>query len=248
VSDSILLSVLILAMALLYSSVGHAGASGYLAAMALLGVPPTTMKPAALLLNVLVATIATFQFTRAGRVSWSALWPFTVGSMPFAFIGGAVQLPGAVYKPLVAMVLLFAAGRLIWLTLRETAAQALVIRRIRPLPAVIAGAAIGFLAGLSGTGGGIFLSPLLLFAAWAKTRETAGISAVFILVNSVAGLAGQLGSTPQLPMTVGVWGAAAVTGGLVGAGMGSRRLGGTTLQRLLALVLMIAGTKLLLGI
>jgi len=248
VGDGVLLPVLILAMALLYSSVGHAGASGYLAAMALFGVSPTIMKPSALLLNILVASIATVQFARAGRVSWSVLWPFTVGSIPFAFLGGALHLPGTIYKPLVGAVLLFAAGRLLWFTFRHMASQTRGIRNVPTVPAVVAGAVLGLLAGLTGTGGGIFLSPLLLFTGWAEIRETAGISAAFILVNSVAGLAGNLTSVQQVPAAVLVWAAAAAMGGLVGAGLGSRRLAGTTLRRLLALVLVIAGTKLLLGI
>ena len=248
VNDGVFLPVLILAMALLYSSVGHAGASGYLAAMALFGVSPTIMKPSALVLNILVASIATVQFARAGRVSWSALWPFAGGSIPFAFLGGALHLPGTIYKPLVGAVLLFAAGRLFWYTFRETARQTRGIRNLPPVPAVVAGAVIGLLAGLTGTGGGIFLSPLLLLTGWAEIRETAGVSVAFILVNSVAGLAGNLTSVQQVPASVLVWAAAAATGGLVGARLGSRRLAGTTLRRLLALVLAIAGTKLLLGI
>ena len=208
-SDGVLLPVLILAMALLYSSVGHAGASGYLAAMALLGVAPAIMRPSALVLNILVATIATVQFARAGRVSWSALWPFTLGSIPLAFLGGALHLPGTIYKPLVGLVLLFAAGRLIWSTFRETPSQARGIRNVPPVPAVAAGAVIGLLAGLTGTGGGIFLSPLLLLTGWAEMRETAGVSAAFILVNSAAGLAGNLASVRLVPAAVFVWAAAA---------------------------------------
>ena len=247
-SDGVLLPVLILAMALLYSSVGHAGASGYLAAMALFGVSPTIMKPSALVLNILVASIGTVQFARAGRVSWSALWPFAVGSIPLAFLGGALHLPGTIYKPLVGAVLLFAAGRLLWFTFRKAASQTHVVRNVPPVPAVGAGAVIGLLAGLTGTGGGIFLSPLLLLTGWAEIRETAGVSVAFILVNSVAGLAGNLTSVRQVPAAALVWAAAAAMGGLVGARLGSRRLASTTLRRLLALVLVIAGTKLLLGI
>lgn len=247
-AEDALLPVLIMALALLYSSVGHAGASGYLAAMALLGVAPSIMKPAALALNVLVASIATVQFARAGRVAWTSLWPFTVGSIPLAFVGGALRLPWTIYKPLVGFVLLFAAARLLWSTFRTPASPAPAVRKIPPLPAVLAGAAIGLLAGLTGTGGGIFLSPFLLLTGWAEMRETAGISAAFILVNSVAGLAGNPASVRELPVAALGWAAAAVTGGFIGSRLGSRRLATTTLRRLLSMVLVIAGTKLLFGI
>jgi hypothetical protein len=244
----LLLPVLILAMALLYSSVGHAGASGYLAAMALFGVAPATMKPSALVLNVLVAAIGTVQFARAGRVAWSSLWPFAAASIPFAFLGGALHVPDRIYKPLVGLVLLFAAGRLVLLTFRDTAAVAEARREIPRIAAAVAGAAIGLLAGLTGTGGGIFLSPLLLLTGWAGARETAGMSVAFILVNSAAGLAGNLTSVQQVPQDALIWAIAAMAGGFVGSRLGSRRLASATLRRLLGLVLVIAGTKLLLGI
>jgi uncharacterized membrane protein YfcA len=236
------LTVLILAAALLYASVGHAGASGYLAAMALFGVAPDVMKPTALALNILVATIATIKFFRAGCFSWSIFWPFAVASIPFSFIGGGISLPSYLYKPVVGLVLLYAAYRLF----RANSTHATTEIKSIPLwSALASGVGIGLLSGLTGTGGGIFLSPLLLFMGWAETRQTSGVSAAFILVNSIAGLLGHLSSVASLPTTIPIWATAAVIGGYVGAEYGSKRLGNITLKRLLAVVLIIAGLKML---
>ncbi|MFZ3058841.1 MAG: sulfite exporter TauE/SafE family protein [Candidatus Methanoperedens sp.] len=242
--DIFLLSVLIFAAGLLYSSVGHAGASGYLAAMALFGLAPDIMKPTALLLNILVASIATLQFYRAGYFSWNIFWPFAAGSIPFAFIGGALSLPGSVYRQVLGLVLLFAAYRLF--QFRHSA----VTDAFKPVPvlwAMLFGAGIGLLSSAIGVGGGIFLSPLLLFMGWARTKETAGISAAFILVNSIAGISGHLVSVKFLPDVIYPWAFAAVFGGIIGSRLGSRRFVNATLYRLLAVVLVIAGAKLILG-
>jgi len=239
------LSVAIFAAAVLYSSVGHAGASGYLAAMALFSVAPTVMKPTALALNILVALIATAKFYRAGCFSWKLFWPFAATSVPMAFVGGALRLPGMYYKPIVGMVLLFAANRLF-----RVAAHATNLAEVRPLRvpmALVWGASIGLLSGLTGVGGGIFLSPLLLFMGWAETRETAGVSAAFILVNSIAGLLGHASSLAILPTCLPLWAGAAAAGGWIGASYGARRLQAPTLKRLLACVLVIAGLKLILA-
>ncbi len=238
------LPVLIFLAALLYASVGHAGASGYLAAMALFGVPPEMMKPTALVLNLLVSSIGTVAFARAGSFSWRLFWPFALGAVPLAYFGGALTLPGIWYKPLVGVVLLFAAVRLLLgkLTDAENPQQPPIWASI-PL-----GALIGFLAGLTGTGGGIFLTPLLLLMGWAKTKEAAGTSVAFILVNSLAGLAGKPSSLAHLPPTLWLWALAAIAGGSLGALLGSKRLPSPSLRRLLALVLLIAAGKLLFAI
>src|ERR671914_472407 len=193
-SEVALLAILIFAAAILYSSVGHAGASGYLAAMALVGVAPEVMKPTALALNILVASIATVRYYRAGYFYWSALWPFAVGSIPLSFVGGAIILPGYLYKPAVGLVLCYAAYRLFGSTMGGTQEAHDKVISIPTVPAVAWGGGIGLLAGLTGTGGGIFLSPLLLFTGWAGTRPISGTSAAFILANSVAGLAGSYSS------------------------------------------------------
>jgi len=232
------------AASILYSSVGHAGASGYLAVMALTGVEAAVMKPGALVLNLAVAAIATVRFARAGHFSWPLLWPFAVTSVPFAFVGGAIQLPGQWYKQAVGLVLLFAATRLVLDTRRQDDTP----HHDRPplTPAMTSGAAIGLLAGLTGTGGGIFLSPLLLFTGWSGTRETGGVSAAFILVNSASGLAGNLTSVGALPREVWLWTAIVIVGGAIGSDLGSRRVAVATFRRLLAAVLVVAGLKLLL--
>jgi len=239
-SSVALLAVTFLVAAMLYASVGHAGASGYLAAMTFVGAPTPMMRPTALVLNLIVASIAAVRFGRAGLFSWRLFWPFALGSVPFAFIGGAVTLPGHWYRTLVGLVLWASAVRL-WLNLRLSTTTHDPPR----LAAIAWGAAIGLLAGLTGTGGGIFLSPLLLFMGWAETRHTGGVAAVFILVNSAAGLVGNPASLQDLPAALPLWATAVVVGGLLGAELGSRRIGTPTFRKLLGVVLLIAGTKLI---
>jgi uncharacterized membrane protein YfcA len=238
-----LLPFLIFVAALLYASVGHGGASGYLAMMALVGTVPDVMKPAALALNVIVATIGTRCYMRAGAFRWRALWPFLIGSIPLAYWGGGLQSSERLWRIAVGGVLVVAALRMA--TVRGTSRD----ENPRPSPAIglaiPSGGAIGFLAGFTGTGGGIFLSPLLILARWARTRETAGVSAAFILCNSIAGLAARPASLESLPGTFWLWASAAALGGLLGAELGSRRFSPPILRRLLAVVLAIAAVKLI---
>ncbi len=240
-SDAELLSIFIFAAALFYSSVGHAGASGYLAAMALFGVAPGVMKPTALALNILVASIATVKYYRAGLFSWSIFWPFAATSIPFAFLGGSLTLPGTLYKQVVGSILLFSA----YLVFRNALANPQKTKDIPVFLGIACGAAIGLISGLTGVGGGIFLSPLLLFMGWAETRQTSGVTAAFILVNSAAGLLGHWSSVRYLPDSVVVWGIAAAIGGTIGSELGSRQLASPTLRWLLGIVLVIAGFKLM---
>jgi uncharacterized protein len=246
-TDVIILSLLILAAAALYSSVGHGGASGYLAAMALFGLAPAIMKPTALCLNILVASIATYRFRRAGCFHWRLFWPFAMASIPLAFIGGAITLPTTIYKQIVGLTLLYAAVRLFLYTRAKAEAEtATTTRNAAPLvPSIFLGALIGLLSGLTGVGGGIFLSPLLLLAGWADTRRTAGVSAAFILVNSIAGLLGNLTNLQTLPPALPYFALAAVVGGIVGSEFGSRRLASVSIRRLLAVVLVVAGVKMI---
>lgn len=240
-ADAFVLAALFFAAALLYSSVGHAGASAYLAAMALVGVAATTMRPTALVLNVFVATIVVVRFSRAGHLPWRSLAPLAAGSVPMAFIGGSIELPGEIYRPLVAVVLLAGAWRLATATPEPDDAD----RRGVPLAAgIAAGAAIGLLAGLTGTGGGIFLTPLLVLAAWTGTRDAAGLSGAFILANSIAGLAGLLTAGVNLPSALPMWVVAVVAGGLIGSWLGAARFSIFSLRRALALVLVLAAAKL----
>lgn len=230
--------------AILYSSVGHAGASAYLAAMGLVGLAPATMRPTALALNILVASIVTVRFHLAGQVAWRSVLPFVLSSIPLAFIGGGLTLPTAVYKPLAGVVLLVAAGRLAWTSVRAAAAEE-PSPRVPFVPAVGIGGVIGLLSGLVGTGGGIFLTPLLLFARWSGARAAAGISAAFILANSISGLLGNVAAVASLPPALPIWLLTVAAGGLVGAEIGARRLGTVGLRRALAVVLVVAGLKLI---
>jgi uncharacterized protein len=240
-----LLSSLIFLAAGLYSSVGHAGASGYIAAMALFGLAPTVMKPTALALNILVASLATYRWNGAGLVNWRALLPLAVTSVPSAFIGGAIQLPSTWYRVLVGIVLLVAGIKLLHepRTVGATTRTSSVPWR----GGLVTGAVVGILSGLTGTGGGIFLSPLLLMLGWAGARQGAGITAPFILINSGAGLAGNFVAVRSLPPELPYFVIAAVLGALIGLQVGLKWASSVTLQRLLGLVLIIAAAKFLLA-
>ena len=195
-TEGVVLAALIFVAAMLYASVGHAGASGYLAAMALFGVAPEVMKPTALTLNILVALIATFKFYRVGAFSWRIFLPLAAGSVPLAWLGGMLVLPGHYYKPLVGVVLVYAA----WASLKRASRPPDAALRTPSSALLFAcGAALGLLSGLTGVGGGIFLSPLLLFLRWAEVRVISGIAAAFILLNSIAGLLGVIRVAPELP-------------------------------------------------
>lgn len=239
----LLIAALIFTSALLYASVGHAGASGYLAVMALASVPPEQMKVSALTLNIIVAVVATVRFYRAGAFSHQLFWPLCLTSVPLAFIGGSLSLPGHIYKPIIGVLLVYAA----WKSFRTAEASVSVQIRDVSRPVLLGtGAALGLLAGLTGVGGGIFLSPILIFYRWASTKVVSGVVAAFILVNSVAGLAGALTRHHALSPSLPHWALAALIGGAIGAEYGSRRLGNPTIQRLLGLVLLVAGMKMLL--
>lgn len=237
-----LLALLVLLVALLYSSVGHGGGSGYLAMMALVGLAPELMKPTALSLNILVASIGTWQFYRAGCFSWSLFWPFAVTSVPFAYLGGTFTLPPYIYRPLLGFALLFASYSLIRRQARLAAQER---KRIPHAVALVAGAVIGLLSGLTGIGGGVYLSPLLLLSGWAEPRIASGIAAGFILVNSIAGLAGHVSFVAAPPSFLPMLALAAGVGGLIGARIGSRVASPRVILRLLAAVLLIAGLKML---
>jgi uncharacterized membrane protein YfcA len=257
VDQAFLLAALFFGTAILYSSVGHAGASGYLAGMALVGLPQTVMKPTALVLNLLVASVVTVRFHRARLIEWRTLAPFMVGSVPLAFVGGGITLSGSVYRVLVGVVLILAAARLLQTALQAATGAGTASatpaaddepppRRRHPAVAVAVGGVIGLLAGLTGTGGGIFLTPVLVLSGWVSVRAAAGMSAAFILVNSAAGLAGNVASVQSVPAAVPLWGVAVLAGGFIGSGLGSRRLGTPVMRGLLALVLLVAGAKLIL--
>lgn len=243
-TDMWILIGLIFGAAAIYSSVGHAGASGYIAAMALFGVASSAMKPTALVLNILVAGFASFRLYRAGMVNLRALLPFILTSVPLAFLGGMVQLPGHWYRLLLGLVLFFAALRLAIKPREPDAARSDQAAPVPPvLPAAATGGAIGALSGLTGTGGGIFLSPILIFFGWAGARQSAGLTAPFILVNSIAGLVGSFGTPGHLPALVPYLVVPALLGAVLGTQIGIRWLAPVLLQRVLAIVLLIAVAK-----
>jgi uncharacterized membrane protein YfcA len=234
------LALAVLVVAFLYSCVGHAGASGYIAVMSLFSVAPTVIRPTALLLNILVASIGAWQFWRAGHFSWQLFWPFALFSIPLAFVGGWLNLPAHLFKILVGLVLWFSAIRF----LLHPSPDHVLHEPSRPV-ALSLGAGLGLLSGLTGTGGGIFLTPLLLMMRWAQTKTAAAVSALFILVNSASGLAGNFTSTRRLPPFALALAVAVIIGGSAGSYFGSRRFPHTVIKRLLAVVLLIAGAKLI---
>ena len=242
--SAVLIAPLIFLAALLYSSVGHGGASAYLAVMALVGVMPESMRPAALILNVFVSSIALYKFYQAKAFSWQLLLPLIATSIPFALLGGLIKLPSEIYKPIVGFVLIFAAWQVFYRANRNYIVSEKPASKVALLGM---GAALGLLSGLTGVGGGIFLSPLLLFLNWAETKVISGVAAAFILVNSIAGLVGVLTKSPVLPNGLLYWALAAIVGGALGAEWGSRRLANPTIRKILALVLLVAGFKMVIS-
>ena len=241
-----MLGALFFAASVLYSSVGHGGASGYLAAMGLFGIAPAVMRPTALVMNIAVASISLYKFSRSSGFDWRLFWPFAITAVPMAFVGGRIQLPVLWFGVLVGCVLLFSAIRLFI----ETIVSKQRVRTIVGPPpiafALVLGAAIGLLSGLTGVGGGIFLSPLLVLTGWATVRQSAAPTAAFVLINSISGLLGLLSRQPTLPDALPYWVAAVIVGGLIGATYGSRRLGNNAMRQALAVVLVIAGAKMIL--
>lgn len=235
-----LLTLGVFVASILYSSVGHAGASGYIAVMTLFSVTPEEIKPAALSLNVIVAVIGFLNFYRAGHFSWTFIWPFIVLSIPAAYAGGYMNLPAEIFALFVGIILLFSAIRFLF---RIEEPDEIV--HIHPSVKAASGAGIGFLAGLTGTGGGIFLTPFILLMQWAPVKTTAAVSVVFILVNSIAGLAGNITTTTTLPIFILPMAIAVIIGGFTGSYLGSKSLNTITIKRVLSIVLFIAGIKLI---
>ena len=224
-----------------YASVGHGGASGYLATMALFGIAPVLMKPSALLLNLFVSTISFIQFYRAGYFRWEKFWPFAVASVPLAFIGAKIPLSDTLYRQLLAVCLLLVIVRLLW-TVRQREDEP------KPVPlaaGLLSGGVIGLLSGMLGIGGGIILSPIMLLFRWARLKEVAATSALFIFVNSLSGLFGLVSKGYSPDPAVYGWIAAAFAGGVLGGYFGSHRFAVPTLRYLLALGVGLACVKLI---
>jgi hypothetical protein len=227
-------------IAALYASVGHGGASGYLAVMALAGVAPEAMRPTALTLNLAVSLVGTVMFLRAGHFAWRLFWPFAAVSIPLAYLGGRLDVPAALFHGLVAVALACAALRL-----ALSAPAAADVRRPPIAGVLLAGSAIGLVSGLIGVGGGIFLTALLLLFRWADPKIAAAVSAPFVFVNSAAGLAGHAASLHGIPAAWPWLVAAVVTGGFLGARWGSGIARPLHLRPALVTVLVVASVKLL---
>lgn len=243
-SEVILLIPLVFLAAVLFSSVGHGGATAYLAAFALVGMAPENMRSSALFLNVLVASLALYKFYKVRAFDWHLFWPVAITSMPLAFIGGQVTLPNHTYKLIVGLCLIYAAWAIF---IQANKRDEIDVKPVAKPILLVIGAVLGFLAGITGVGGGIFLSPILLFFSWAKTKVISGVAAAFILVNSISSLFGVLTKSTTLPTGLGYWAVAAILGGWIGAEFGSKRLANPTIRKLLAAVLVFAGSKMLLS-
>ena len=238
-----MLIFLILLTSTLYASVGLGGGSGYIALMGLFNIDPAVVKPTALALNILVTTIGTYKYSRAGYFSWKLFLPFAITSIPFAFLGGRLNLNSDIYKTVVGILLLYAATRLFFF------ARKIEEKAISPSPpslwaGLLTGAIIGFIAGITGVGGSIFLAPLILLMNWATPKETAGVATVFVLVNSISGLAGYWSNTFTLPPQIIYWGIAVIIGGWIGAEYGSRKLPNPIIRQVLAGILLLGGLKM----
>jgi len=237
----VLFYFLLFFVAFLYSSVGHGGASGYLALMALFTITPEVMRPTALMLNLFVSLTSFIQFYRGQHFNWRIFLPFAIASIPLSFAGGLITLDAVVYKKMLGLLLLIPIIRfLFFANLRPDE-----LKKSNTILSLVIGAAVGFLSGLIGIGGGIILSPVLLLLKWTDMKQTAAISALFIFVNSLSGLAGQVTKGIQFSPDMYMYVAIAFVGGLLGAYFGSLRFKQTILKYTLAVVLMMAAYKLL---
>jgi uncharacterized membrane protein YfcA len=232
---------LLFIVAFLYSSVGHGGASGYLALMAIYGFAPEVMKPTALLLNLFVAGTSFIQFYRGKHFNWKIFLPLALASIPMAFLGGTLSIDSHIYKKILGVLLLFPVIRFLFINDKGTTEQ----KPSNTLLSVIIGAAIGLMSGMIGIGGGIILSPILILLHWTNQKQTAAISALFIFVNSLGGLAGQLSKGIQFSASMYIYVAVAFAGGLAGAYFGSLKFSQDWLKKILAMVLLLASYKLL---
>ena len=233
--------ILLFTVAFLYASVGHGGASGYLALMAIFSVTPAVMRPTALLLNLFVSLTSFIQFYRGGHFKWKIFLPFALASVPFSFVGGMINIDSGIYKTILGILLLFPIARFLFLPNTDPKEM----KEAQVLPSLFIGGIIGLLSGMIGIGGGILLSPVLLLLKWTNQKQTAAISALFIFVNSIAGLAGQLTKGISFNSDMYAYVAVAFVGGLCGAYFGSLKFNQNILKNVLAGVLMLAVYKLL---
>ncbi|TGV01483.1 sulfite exporter TauE/SafE family protein [Flavivirga rizhaonensis] len=224
----------------LYSSVGHGGASGYLALMALFSFAPESMKPTALLLNLFVAGISFYYYYKEGFFNKKLFISFAIASIPLAFIGGMIEVDASIYKKILAVLLIFAILKMLNVFGKEST----TIKELKLWQGLVVGGIIGFFSGLIGIGGGIILTPVILLLHWGKMKEAAAVSALFIWVNSASGLIGQFNIGVTLEKASFLLVAIALIGGILGGYYGSKKINNQNLQYILAFVLMIACVKL----
>lgn len=234
--------ILIAVMAFMYASVGHGGASGYLAVLAVFAVQPSMMKSSALILNVFVSLIAFIQYYRGGYFKWKLFLPFAIASIPASYLGASIPLSADIYKKILGLCLVFPILRLAGLIGKESEET----KDFKWIYALMIGAVIGFFSGMIGIGGGIILSPVILLLHWGKMKETAAASALFILVNSISGLMALINNGITINPEIYPWLAAAVVGGFAGAYLGSKKFDNKILKYILAAVLLVASVKLIL--
>lgn len=243
-TDAGWLGVLFFAIALLYASVGQAGASGYLAVMGLFGFAPDAMKTTALALNLLVAAIGTYQFWRAGLMSWRTFYPFGILGIPFSLLGGAIQVPPHSYYVVVGVILMLSGVQMVRSSLRAAALPG-PPAHAPFFPALVTGGVIGLISGSTGTGGGVFLAPVMLGMNWVGVRQGAAVTAAYNLLNSAAALVGAYKILPAIPAALPGWLVAVGLGGAIGAFVGARRLPDNVLRYVLAAILLVSGLKLI---
>lgn len=232
--------ILLLLVSFLYATVGHGGASGYLALMVFFSYTPESMKSTALILNICVSFISFMHYYKNGHFKWSLFWPFIVLSIPAAYIGGLMKVDDSTYKKILGVLLLFPIYKLIVISNNSNQTT----KSIHLTSAILIGGCIGYLSGLIGIGGGIILSPVILLLHWANFKETAASSALFIFVNSIAGMIGLYTKGVVLQPEIGIMLVTVVIGGTLGAYMGAKKFDSVWLRRILALVLVLASIKL----
>lgn len=236
-----ILSGIIFFVAILYSTVGHGGASAYLATMALFGLTPDIMKPTALILNIIVAGIGSVSYIRAGSFSWQVFWPFALGSLPLTYWASTLEISHNLYKIILGSILIFTS---LWLLIGKKNSNDQTTKSGNTLVKIIIGGAIGFIAGITGIGGGVLLSPLLILTHWADPKKTSGIASTFIVANSIVGIIGHLSETKFPPNYIWYFVATAAIGGLIGSNLGSKRLANSGIKKVLAVIMLISGVQL----